>query len=309
MPAPKFSIGLPVVKTKYFREALESILAQSYENFEIIIVDNKADTPIGPLLALYPDNRIRLYKNEQQLPMIKNWNHVLSYACGEFFILFSDDDIAGPNYLKSIAQIIDAHGDMVDAVVVRRADIDEAGKIKSIKPQRGEWESAYELICNNYFENCSTVISDFATRTSTLRRAGGFIEIDLGHGSDWLTLFSCSIKNGAFFAKGIHFYYRTSPISVTATGNGLRKALAWRDQQSKLANILPPSSDDNIYAAGITQKLDTYFTQHIISDLSSFIEHNPLRIISTFRFRKKLRLSPRQIIKAFALGTLRKFSH
>ena len=87
------SVALPVVKTKFLKFAIDSILNQSFNDFELIIVNNGSPEDVDGILKNYSDGKIRYIKHEKMLPIIENWNKCLSYAKGEYFVLFSDDDI------------------------------------------------------------------------------------------------------------------------------------------------------------------------------------------------------------------------
>ena len=60
----KFTIAIPCYKNKFLKEALDSILIQTYNNYEIIILNDKSPYDIDSIVSNYHDKRIRYYKNE-----------------------------------------------------------------------------------------------------------------------------------------------------------------------------------------------------------------------------------------------------
>ena len=79
-PQPFVSIVTPVYNTeKYLAECIESILAQTYENWEYIIVNNCSSDSSLEIARKYAekDSRIRIHNNEEFLNLIQNWNHAM----------------------------------------------------------------------------------------------------------------------------------------------------------------------------------------------------------------------------------------
>lgn len=97
------SIGLPVYNgARYLRSALDSLLAQDYKDFEIIISDNASDDETENICRDYAarDARIRYSRVEQNMGPV--WNAVRTYesARGEYFLLAAHDDLRHPQYLS-----------------------------------------------------------------------------------------------------------------------------------------------------------------------------------------------------------------
>ena len=61
---PKYSFILPAYKASFFREAIDSILAQSYTDFELIIVNDASPEDLTSIVNGYSDNRIQYYIND-----------------------------------------------------------------------------------------------------------------------------------------------------------------------------------------------------------------------------------------------------
>jgi glycosyltransferase involved in cell wall biosynthesis len=98
-----FSVLLPVVKTKYFKEAFESAINQEFDDYEIVVVNNKADSDIS-WVKEYP--RVRYFEHKEQLPACDNWNFCIQQGRGEFVKFLCDDDIMLPKQLASIADFL-----------------------------------------------------------------------------------------------------------------------------------------------------------------------------------------------------------
>lgn len=95
------SICIPTFnRSEFLQKAISSVLAQSYNDFELVIVDNASTDDTQKVVALFKDNRIRYFRNNENLGLGLNWNQCISLANGEFICIFHDDDLMLPENLK-----------------------------------------------------------------------------------------------------------------------------------------------------------------------------------------------------------------
>ena len=93
----KVSIVIPVYNAeKYIKEAIESILNQTFSNFEFIIIDDGSIDATEEIIKSFKDSRIVYIKNEKNLGLIKTLNKGISIARGEFIARMDSDDISMP---------------------------------------------------------------------------------------------------------------------------------------------------------------------------------------------------------------------
>lgn len=101
MSKPKVSIFMPVYNAdKYLRESIESILNQSYTNFEFIIIDDGSTDNSINIIESYKDNRIKFFKNEKNMGLPFTRNRGISLCKGTYIALMDADDIALHNRIK-----------------------------------------------------------------------------------------------------------------------------------------------------------------------------------------------------------------
>ena len=108
----KFSITIPAYKQKYLYEAIESCLAQTFKDFELIIVDDASPEDLKSEVDKFQDTRIRYYRNEKNcgaLNVVDNWNICLGYATGDYVICMGDDDKLLPNCLEEYFKLINRY--------------------------------------------------------------------------------------------------------------------------------------------------------------------------------------------------------
>lgn len=80
-------------RADFLKEALDSVLAQTLRNIEVIVVDNNSTDGTEQLIASYDDTRIVYVRNDDNIGAVGNYNAALRLAKGEYVYLFSDDDI------------------------------------------------------------------------------------------------------------------------------------------------------------------------------------------------------------------------
>ncbi len=110
------SIGMPVYNgERFIRQSLESLLAQDYENFELIISDN-ASTDASPEICreyLAKDKRIQYFKNERNLGAADNFNRVFELSSGKYFMWAADHDLWHPTFISRCISILETEPDVI----------------------------------------------------------------------------------------------------------------------------------------------------------------------------------------------------
>ncbi|MBE6460007.1 MAG: DUF1792 domain-containing protein [Alphaproteobacteria bacterium] len=114
-PVPKVSVLMPVYNTReeYLRPAIESILNQTFTDFEFIII-NDGSTKEAPaqIIKSYKDKRIKYYKNSKNRGLIYTRNRLMSLATGEFIAWMDSDDISLPHRLDTQLRYFINHPDV-----------------------------------------------------------------------------------------------------------------------------------------------------------------------------------------------------
>src|ERR1700754_848827 len=126
----KFSIGLPAYKSKFMYECVKSILGQTYDYFELIILNDKSPEDIGGVVSLFDDKRITYLENEYNVgseTLILNWNKCLEMSTGDYFIMMGDDDTMQPDYLEEFIRLMEKYPDL-DVYHCRSNIIDDKGE-------------------------------------------------------------------------------------------------------------------------------------------------------------------------------------
>lgn len=132
---PRVSIGLPVYNgERYIAEALDSIISQTYTDFELIISDNASTDRTEEICRDYVsrDGRISYHRNETNKGAAWNYNRVFALSQGDYFKWASHDDRCAPTFLERCVEVLDRFPEVMVAYP-RTAVIDERGEIIEIK--------------------------------------------------------------------------------------------------------------------------------------------------------------------------------
>lgn len=110
--SPLVSIGLPIYNSqKTIIRALNSLLAQDYPNFEIIVSDNASTDQTAEICREYAekDNRIRIHVNEKNFGIINNFMAVCKKATGKYFMWAGGDDFWEPSFISILVAELEAN--------------------------------------------------------------------------------------------------------------------------------------------------------------------------------------------------------
>src|SRR3989441_5670759 len=131
--APRVSVGLPVYNgERYLPEALDSLLTQTYEDFELIICDNASTDRTGEIARSYvaKDSRVRYARNEKNLGAGRNFRRAFELCTGAYFRWAAADDLSAPQSLARCVEVLDQEPAVVLAYPKTRV-IDEHGRVLS----------------------------------------------------------------------------------------------------------------------------------------------------------------------------------
>lgn len=109
---PKVSVLTPIYNTptEHLKEAIESILGQTFRDFEYLILNDSPDNKeLDRVVNSYKDNRIRYIKNSKNIGLEASTNRLLDESKGEYIAIFDHDDISMPQRLEKEVSYLDKH--------------------------------------------------------------------------------------------------------------------------------------------------------------------------------------------------------
>jgi glycosyltransferase involved in cell wall biosynthesis len=125
----KISIGLPVFNgERYLSRAIESVLAQSFGDFEVLIADNASTDATWDICRSYAekDKRIRLVRHAANCGAFANFKFVLDQTSLPYFMWMAHDDVLHPNYVSRCYSFLESNPDYV-LCFAKNGTIDETG--------------------------------------------------------------------------------------------------------------------------------------------------------------------------------------
>lgn len=132
----KVSVCIPTYNYgNYIAETIESVLAQNYSDFELLIIDDSSKDQTAKVVESYArkDPRIRFIVNEINLGMVENWNACIAQAKGEYIkFVFGDDLLASPDAIGRMVTLLD-NDKTVSLTCSARNLIDENSRITGIE--------------------------------------------------------------------------------------------------------------------------------------------------------------------------------
>jgi glycosyltransferase involved in cell wall biosynthesis len=128
---PKVSLGLAVYNGEnYLRKSIDSLLSQTFTDFELIISDN-ASTDTTPEICqeyLNKDPRVSYVRNNCNIGLAKNLNQTFNLSSGEYFKWAAHDDFISPDYLQNCVEVLDNNADVV-LCQARAKKVDRNGQL------------------------------------------------------------------------------------------------------------------------------------------------------------------------------------
>ncbi len=136
---PTVSICIPTYnRVALLQEAMDSVLGQTFQDFELIISDNASTDDTPSLLRSYTDPRIRYTRNARNLGAYRNYERCFALATGKYVGFLPDDDVMLPENLARKVAVLDEHPS-VGLVHSRYHLMDQGGSMLSARPG---WDGA-----------------------------------------------------------------------------------------------------------------------------------------------------------------------
>lgn len=236
--APRVAVGLPVRNGEnYLGQAIDSILAQTFTDFCLIISDNASDDRTEEICRAYAakDPRVIYYRQKENIGAAPNFNFVFEVSRSPYFRWAAHDDLIGPDFLRVCAEVLDRDPSLAVAHP-RAAQIDAEGNVCGTfdgnslagglsASQRLRWM----LWVPEFTEMFGLLRSEVLRRTRLL---GGF------GGSDRNLLAEILLQGDKGCAPGYHFFRRDHPETLSRSlAPGRHSASAerfWYDPHSRL---------------------------------------------------------------------------
>lgn len=215
----KYTFLLPAYKGRFLREAIDSILGQTYGDFRLIISDDCSPEDLGAIVGEYDDPRITFRRNEENMgsrSLVGHWNLLVGMAETEYMILASDDDVYDPTFLEEMDRLAQKYP-QADLLHARARVIDANGEVTQEDALYEEFVSQVGFQKQYYLVDHVPCIPNHVFKTDALKKRGGFIDTPLAWTADTITTLILA-KNGVANTKDILFSFRMSGENISSIG-------------------------------------------------------------------------------------------
>ncbi len=109
---PKVTIGIPTYNSqKFIEQAINSILNQTYQDFELIICDDLSSDNTDEIINIYleKDKRIRYFKNSEHIGLFENFNQCIKHSSGEYINILGHDDVMLPRNIEVKTEVFEQY--------------------------------------------------------------------------------------------------------------------------------------------------------------------------------------------------------
>lgn len=169
---PKVTVLMSVYNgEKYLREAIDSIINQTFKDFEFLIINDGSTDNTAKILKSYKDPRIKIITNKKNIGLTKSLNNGLRIAKGEYIARMDHDDISALTRLTEQTMFLDQHSNIA-VLGTNFQIIDSSGKVKTgavIENHLSSIRIEWELYWNNPIVHSSVMF-----RTTIVKSYGGY---------------------------------------------------------------------------------------------------------------------------------------
>lgn len=300
----RFSVTIPSYKQKYLSEAIESVLSQSYTDFELIIVDDHSPEDLYQVISKYNDKRIKYYRNDKNcgaIDVVDNWNICLSKCTGEYIICMGDDDRLLPCCLEEYDKLITKYPEL-GVYHAWTELIDEDSNFKTLQHPRPEYECCLSLIWNRWNGRYRQYIGDFCFDTAKLKSDGGFYKLDYAWGSDDITAVRAARYGGIASTQKLCFQYRENRYTISSTGNidikmdSILEERIW--YYDFLRNYSVNSDIEEKYLKCLNEEIEQNYKVKFKNTMIGELRSHPMHFFHFLKIKKKYGLSTMRILMA-----------
>ena len=293
----KFSVTIPAYKSRFLKNAIESVITQTYNNWDLIIVDDASPEDLATLVRGFKDPRIRYYRNTKNcgaVNVVDNWNICLNYCESDYVICMGDDDMLAPCCLEEYAILIEKYPNL-NVYHALTDVVDESGNVIGHQRLRPEYQTVQELILHRWNGDVQ-FIGDFCYKLDYLRKTGGYFKQPLAWASDDITAVRAAEEGGGIAnTQKMCFLYRENRMSISSNkNNGLKLDAKARERQWFVDFFLRhPDVPEILYP----QAFNSWFNGQIELHLKAFFEESLMNLPSALSKSGHLSLKKKKVFR------------
>jgi len=209
------SVILPAYNAElYLNEAIDSVLAQTFTDFELIVLNDGSTDKTEEIILAYEDERIVYIKNEQNLGLIGTLNKGMDLAKGKYIARMDADDICFPQRFAKQVDFLEKNQEYIICGTAAYRFYDHISDGKAFNPPLNDENIRVRLFFNSAFIHPSVMFRTDAVRKHHLR-----FSYDYKYAEDYFFWIDLLKYGKGFNLKEKLLYYRVVETSQTAVGN------------------------------------------------------------------------------------------
>jgi glycosyltransferase involved in cell wall biosynthesis len=215
----KLTVGIPTFnRARWLRESMESVLAQTFADFRLIVSDNASEDDTPDVVRSFDDDRIRYLRSSRNVGPIGNLNRLIASTETDFLVLLPDDDVLFPGHLAAAVDVLERFENVglvhsafrfIDAQSRVVRDVTPLPTRPQVRIDRRE--RALEYLTVSDWGLCFPSV---AYRTKAIRGAGGLREEEGPFGDRQLWMRIALGWDFGYVAEPL-VGFRTHPESIT----------------------------------------------------------------------------------------------
>lgn len=312
----KYTFLVPSYKVRFFRDALDSMMQQTYDDYLIVVSDDHSPENIGSIAKELRNsdkkNRIIYHRNEENIGgehLAEHWNIMLKKCQSEYCIMASDDDVYDSHFLEEVDRLTRRYPE-ADVIRVRTQRIDEKGNVIASESILDEYQCEIEAIHGLLCENTIECIGNYVFKTEALKRMGGFVFFPYAWFSDAATVITMS-KHGQANTSKTLFSFRLSGENISSidknreTERGKLKSTLAFDQW--MGNYIQKISvDESKLHHNMLLEIKTTYKHRVYGHVGDYSWVLPIwkRICLYRELKSHKYFSQRSFLKYFGISTL-----
>jgi len=194
-------------------KAIDSALAQSYTNIEVLVVDNASGDDIESVIAGYDDSRLQFFKNKENLGLFGNFNRCIELSKGKYIHILNSDDYINSNFTKTCVEFVETHPNVM-MTFSSSVVLSDKEPIKVAVSDHDIIYPAPELFRNLLATEISVTCPSVMVRREVYDSVGSF-SCEYPYAGDYYQWLKISKKFDAAFVANAIIYYREGDHTET----------------------------------------------------------------------------------------------
>lgn len=207
MKQSEVSVVMPVYNMeKYVGEAIDSILNQTFNNFDFLIIDDRSTDGTLEKIRQYSDKRIRIIQNNKNMGLPACENIGLRESKGKYLVRMDSDDISSPDRIEKLYNFLEAHPE----IDICGSSLHLFGEIEGIS----NYFYAHDEIAADLIWTCSMPHGACMMRLDKIKEYDLWYDESYSVGEDWVFLMKAKDKLHFSNLKDVLYHYRRGPQSM-----------------------------------------------------------------------------------------------